>query len=203
MSQSKRTVRIIFPGSNAPKTIESDATTWGALKKELMSQLSVTFENQKVRDFATNHHLEAAEAVLPTEDINLLVSTDKNKSGMPVTKANYHKAGFSDLRTFCKKMTGFAPNGKQACIDALDKHYGKTSEVAAKPAPAKKAPAKKEAPKAAKADTKTVKVTTSKSKPSSESNLEKRVAAIEKVLGIEGEVDAEYLEFLQAGRNLK
>lgn len=142
----KRKVMIAFPGAAQPEEILSDAATWGELKKELEVQLDQDFFNQKVRDHKTNHHYNDDKAVLAPEPLKLLVSTDKNKSGT-VTKANYHKVGFSELRTFCKKMTGFAPNGKQACLDALDKHYGKTkgSSIAA---PSKKASNKKPAAKA-------------------------------------------------------
>ena len=141
----KRSIMIAFPGAAQPEEIQSDAETWGELKKELEDQLGQDFYNQKVRDHKTNHHYNDDNAVLAAEPIKLLVSTDKNKSGN-VTKANYHKAAFSPLRTFAKKMTGSAPNGKQACLDALDEHYGKP-KGSSSVAPSKKAPAKKEAPK--------------------------------------------------------
>ncbi len=155
----KRKVLIGFPGGTQPKHLETTATTWGALKGEIETQFGETFENQKVREFYTSHHYSDGAALLPTVaeiialdpanvagDLKLLVSTDKNKSGMPTTKANYHKVGFTDLRTFCKKMTGFAPNGKQACVDALDKHYGKSSPAPKASVKAKASvPAKKKA----------------------------------------------------------
>ena len=96
MTQVKRSIKIAFPGGTAPQEIQSDATTWGDLKKELKNELQQSFSNQKVRDYNTNHHYSDANAVLPEGDIKLLVSTDKNKSGMAVTKANYHKVGFSE-----------------------------------------------------------------------------------------------------------
>ena len=188
---STRQVLIAFPGGSAPKSIDSDATTWGQLKEQIRDAFGETFENQKVRDYTTNHHYADNDAVLPMEDLKLLVSTDKNKSGMPINKGNYHKAGFSELRTFCKKMTGFAPNGKQACLDALDNYYGKTS------APAEVAPkkAKKNSEKLAESTEKTIKKA---QKPSSDvearlAALEERVAALEAI-----ESDG----FLQAAKQL-
>ncbi len=122
-----RSIKIAFPGSSAPEEFESDATTWGALKGQIYDVLGKDFDNQKVRDRKTKHEYSDDNAVLPNEDLQLLVSTEKNKSGGNINKGNYHKAAYSPLRTFCKKMTGFAPNGKQLCLDALDKYYGKTS----------------------------------------------------------------------------
>jgi len=121
-----RRVQISLPGAAAPKEMQSNATTWGVLQKELEETLNISFENTKVRDRKTNHHYSSASAELPMENLQLIVSTDKNKSGT-ITKANYHKANFSELRTYCKKITGFAPNGKQACIDALDSFYNKNT----------------------------------------------------------------------------
>ena len=139
MTQVKRSIKIAFPGGTAPQEIQSDATTWGDLKKELKNELQQSFSNQKVRDYNTNHHYSDANAVLPEGDIKLLVSTDKNKSGMGVTKGNYHKVNFAELRTFAKKTLGKAPNGKQACIDALNKHYSKDAVADIKAAPKKAA----------------------------------------------------------------
>lgn len=175
---STRQVLIAFPGGSAPKSIDSDATTWGQLKEQIKDAFGETFENQKVRDYTTNHHYANNDAVLPMEDLKLLVSTDKNKSGMPINKGNYHKAGFSELRTFCKKMTGFAPNGKQACLEALDAHYGKTS------APAEVAPKAKKAKKAKK----------------SASNVEERLAALEERVAALEAIESD--GFLQAAKQL-
>ena len=177
----------------------SDATTWGDLKKQLKDELNESFSNQKVRDYDTNHHYADANAVLPEGDIKLLVSTDKNKSGMPVTKANYHKASFSDLRTFAKKMTGSAPNGKQACVDALDKHYGKTSPVA-KAAP-KKAATKAPVKKAAAA--KETATPGAKSKAKASGTLEGRVTKLEERFNDVFGKNNEDAGFMKAASSLK
>lgn len=214
MTQVKRSVRIAFPGGTAPQEVQSDATTWGDLKDQLKNDLGESFKNQKVRDYDTNHHYADANAVLPEGDIKLLVSTDKNKSGMAINKGNYGKAGFSELRTFAKKITGFAPNGKQACLDALDKHYGKTSAPAAKAAP-KKAVKKAAAPKVEKkAEKKAEKKSAAKetSSPgakssakakSSDSALESRVSALEERMDtLFGKDDAD-AGFAKAASNLR
>jgi len=186
---NKRSVMIAFPGGSAPREVQSDATTWGVLKQELKDELNESFENQKVRDHETNHHYSDNAAILPEGNLKLLVSTDKNKSGMPVTKANYHKAPYSELRTFCKKMTGFAPNGKTLCLDALDKHYGKILKSVP---PTKAAPAKKAAT-ASKVVKETVKAAPKKAS-GDYAALEKRVKALE---------DLQSDSFLQAARQLK
>ena len=178
----KRSVMIAFPGAAAPEEIQSDASTWGELKKQIESELGQDFYNQKVRDHVTNHHLSADEAILADEPLKLLVSTDKNKSGFPVTKGNYHKAKFSDLRTFCKKKTGFAPNGKDACIEALNAFYN-DGDVAT---PVKEVPAKK-APKVVK---ETIAATPKKK------SVEDRLAALEAV------VFAPKDSFLEAAKKL-
>lgn len=206
MAQAKRSIKIAFPGGTAPQSIESDATTWGALKAELKNQLDQSFSNQKVRDYTTNHHYADDNAVMPKGDIKLLVSTDKNKSGMPTTKANYHKVGFSELRTFAKKVLGKSPNGKQACIDALNKHYGKDAvkEVKAKTSGKKTAAPKKE--KAEKAEA-TASETATPGKKSSEKasggKLEARVAALEKRMDTLFGKDDEDAGFAKAASNLK
>ena len=122
---------------------------------------------------------------------------------MAVTKVNYHKAGFSDLRTFCKKMTGSAPNGKQACIDALDKHYGKTSTPAAKPAskPASK-PAANESSATAK-ETKTPGAKSSAKASKGDSGLAARVTALEKRMNTLFGADDEDAGFAKAASNLR
>ena len=189
----KRSVMIAFPGAAAPSEIQSDASTWGELKKELLDQLDQDFYNQKVRDHKTNHHYNDDAAVLADEPLKLLVSTDKNKSGMPVNKANYHKASYADLRTFCKKMTGFAPNGKQLCLDALNEHYSYGGVVKkAKPTTV----TKKVAPK-----NKTTKV---KVPVVAKKTIEQRVVALEeKVFGNNvKEVEPDPDGFLAAAREL-
>ena len=205
MTQVSRSVKIAFPGGTAPQEVQSDATTWGELKKQLKDELNQAFSNQKVRDYNTNHHYVDANAVLPEGDIKLLVSTDKNKSGMAVTKVNYHKAKFADLRTFAKKMTGFAPNGRQACIDALDKHYGKTSTPAAKVE--KKATKAKAAPKKEAATAKETSSpgskSTAKAESKGDSGLAKRVTALEKRMNTLFGKNDEDAGFAKAASNLR
>jgi soluble cytochrome b562 len=152
----QRQVTLFYTQSNERKTLNSTAQTWG----ELSNEIGESFAKSKVVLQESRLTLENTEAQLPAEPFTLFVFPRQSKAGMGVTKVNkgnYHKADFSPLRTFAKKITGSAPNGKQACLDALDKHYGKTS-APAKAAPAKKAAkasVKKAAPKAsAKAATK-------------------------------------------------
>jgi len=184
---SKRRVRISFPGNVKPQEVQSDAKTWGELKNQIASELGSSFDNTKVRDFTTKHHYDDDGAVLPEGEIKLLVSTDKNKSGMPVTKANYKNASYSDLRTFCKKVTGFGPNGKDLCLEALDAHYNGGSTPAPKKEVAKKEVAKKIVAK----KTETVKASVKVAKPIS--SLEARVKKLEDVIFGDDEEDAEYL----------
>lgn len=189
---NKRSVMIAFPGAAAPEEIQSDATTWGELRKEIESALNQDFYNQKVRDHKTNHHYSDDAAQLPAEPLKLLVSTDKNKSG-GVTKGNYHKAKFSDLRTFCKKTTGFAPNGKDACIKALDFHYGKTS-----------APVEADKPKADKPTGGTTKANVPATPK--KGSIEARLKALEEeVFGSNGKSKSKAKDdsYLQAARELE
>ena len=184
-----RRVRISFPGNATPSEIQSDAKTWGELKSHLENELGSNFENTKVRDFETKHHYDDADATLPAGELKLLVSTDKNKSGMAINKGNYHKASYSDLRTFCKKITGFGPNGKDLCLEALDKHYAGGEET---PKETKKA-----SKKAAKAtETIVTKVKTTKGS----SDLEARVSKLEKAIFGDGEEDSEYLAAARANQ---
>lgn len=194
----KRSVMIAFPGAAAPEEIQSNASTWGELKKELQEELSQDFYNQKVRDHKTNHHYNDDNAVLADEPLKLLVSTDKNKSG-GVTKANYHKAPYGDLRTFCKKMTDFAPNGKDLCIAALDKHYGQSSpKVEAKPKATKKAaaPKKEAAPKKGKVVKEKVAATPKKG------SVEERLTALEDSVFGGKKAPVEEDDFMKQARNL-
>lgn len=192
----KRSVMIAFPGAAAPEEIQSDAATWGELKKELQDELGQDFYNQKVRDHKTNHHYNDDNAVLAAEPLKLLVSTDKNKSG-GVTKANYHKAPYGDLRTFCKKMTGFAPNGKDLCVVALDEHYGQSSpKVEAKPAKKAAAPKKEAAPKKGKVVKETVAAAPKKG------SVEQRLTALEDSVFGGKKAPVEEDDFMRQARDL-
>lgn len=138
---TQREVTLFYTQSNERKTLQSTARTWGDLSQEL----GENFSKSKVVLQESRLTLENTEAMLPSGAFTLFVFPRQSKAGMGVdniTKRNYHNGNFSPLRTFCKKMTGSSPNGKQACIDALDAHYAGSSKPAAKPAAKKKAVAK-------------------------------------------------------------
>ena len=73
-------VTVISAQGNAPKTIQTSATTWGALEAELNAQ-DIATTNMKAMVRETKGNLEAKDAVLPPTNFTLFLTPGKIKSG--------------------------------------------------------------------------------------------------------------------------
>lgn len=106
---TKRIVTIYSTQGSKDKQIESEATTWGELQREL-EQAGVTYEGMKAIVGESEVTLESAEAQLPvgltvgdqtTNDFTLFLTPVKVKSGSGIDPTT---ASYAELRTFIKNI---------------------------------------------------------------------------------------------------
>lgn len=82
MLRGKRTVRVVSSQFDRPRSLESQATTWGELQKEMIAQTDpIHFEEMSVVVRQTKVSLVDDNAVLPEESFDLFLSPAKVKSG--------------------------------------------------------------------------------------------------------------------------
>ena len=93
-----RKVTIFSTQSNTSQTIETSASTWGELKKELPASAAST--RAVVRE--TRNTLESGGAQLPNQDFTLFMYPERVKSGATV---KVHKLPESDWDTEVKEVT--------------------------------------------------------------------------------------------------
>lgn len=78
----RRTVRVVSSQFDRPKSIESEAKTWGELQKELIAQPDpIVFENMTAMIRQTKNSLVEDGAELPEGNFDLFLSPAKVKSG--------------------------------------------------------------------------------------------------------------------------
>jgi len=115
-----RKIKVIS-GQGSPRSIESDATSWGALKLELSTKASIeNVGSLKAVVSDTKVTLEDDAALLPTGNFTLfLFTTKKMASGIDLSKKS-----FGELGKLCTKATGVpAPATKAERITLLEKWF--------------------------------------------------------------------------------
>lgn len=73
-------ITVLNPSTNQPVVIETDVTTWGALK-DVLEEKEISTDNMKGLIRQTKVNLEDDGAQLPTTDFILYLFPIKNKAG--------------------------------------------------------------------------------------------------------------------------
>lgn len=73
-------ITVLNPSTNQPVVIETDVTTWGALK-DVLEEKEISTDNMKGLIRQTKVNLEDDGAQLPTTDFTLYLFPIKNKAG--------------------------------------------------------------------------------------------------------------------------
>ena len=92
-----KTIRIVSTAGNGTKSIESGATTWKDLKKEISKDYPVGSMKAVIGE--TKNTLENEGAQLPVTDFTLFLLPVKTKSG-----ADWGSAGYKELRAEIKRL---------------------------------------------------------------------------------------------------
>lgn len=131
---SKRNVTLKLTTQKDLIVVESDARTFGELKKQLTN---IKWDGMRVVERTTKNTLQMDDAVLPATDFVLFLVPEKVKSGA-VKKINVETASYNDLRSHISmlnkvKNAGISMNGKVEDLrKALKKFYAKDVVAAPK-----------------------------------------------------------------------
>lgn len=114
LQEFRTTITVVNSSINKKKTIQSNATSWEALKEELEAQdLSRGDVKAVIKENSCSLDLPTAE--IPEGEITLFIVPKKSKAG-----DDYENLGFQELRTECSKRDS---------IEGVGGNYGKAVEM--------------------------------------------------------------------------
>ena len=117
-------VRIVTTQDGANYDHVTSSTTFGDLKKELLDEHDLNFNNKKVIVRSTRNELSSDDAVLPVEDFAIFVYPKESKAGGKLPSIeSVEKMKYNDLRSTASKLNkennaGIDSSGKSDNIRA-------------------------------------------------------------------------------------
>jgi len=170
-----RKVTVHTVGTGVGKKVETSATNWAELQKDL-SKAGVNYNGMKVIDASTRNTLEHPDAKIGEGDINVFLYPVKTKSGLTAKQVN--AMSYTEVKAAIKEAIANHPNAGKEHFSADKSWTTKSSDVNRENLISYKAPKKPEA--APKAVAKVAKVTKKDTKAIAPAKESKEVAAPKK-----------------------
>jgi hypothetical protein len=117
-----RTVKVVSGQFDPYKAIESDATTWGALKSDF-SDNGIDYLDRRVVLSQGKVDLVSDDAALPEGEVHIFIYAEKVKSGSAPTTGELMERAYNELRSLGSNLGLNVHGSKKDIAKRLSKYY--------------------------------------------------------------------------------